>query len=120
MTAKTKKKITEREGFGTNEYVVYPAHGVGQITAIEEQEIALRPGHFVHCPPGVNHVFVGGDRGPCAILMIGHRPEPNELCYPVSELAGRFGASAEAETHEPRQAYGPMERVETSGTWPLS
>ena len=40
MTAKTKKKITEREGFGTNEYVVYPAHGVGQITAIEEQEIA--------------------------------------------------------------------------------
>ncbi len=40
MTSKTKNKQVEREGFGTNEYVVYPAHGVGQIVAIEEQEIA--------------------------------------------------------------------------------
>ena len=26
--------------FSTNEYVVYPAHGVGQIVSVEEQEIA--------------------------------------------------------------------------------
>jgi CarD family transcriptional regulator len=35
-----KKVLTQRQGFKTNEYVVYPAHGVGQILAIEEQEIA--------------------------------------------------------------------------------
>ena len=34
------KKIVQRQGFKTNEFIVYPAHGVGQITAIEEQEIA--------------------------------------------------------------------------------
>ena len=34
------KKTMQRAGFKTNEYVVYPAHGVGQITLIEEQEIA--------------------------------------------------------------------------------
>jgi len=34
------KKATQRQGFKTNEFIVYPAHGVGQITAIEEQEVA--------------------------------------------------------------------------------
>jgi CarD family transcriptional regulator len=38
MTAN--KKTTQRQGFKTNEFIVYPAHGVGQILAIEEQEIA--------------------------------------------------------------------------------
>jgi CarD family transcriptional regulator, regulator of rRNA transcription len=32
--------IRERQGFQVNEFVVYPAHGVGQILAIEQQEIA--------------------------------------------------------------------------------
>ena len=35
-----KKPSGQRHGFKTNEFVVYPAHGVGQIIAIEEQEIA--------------------------------------------------------------------------------
>jgi CarD family transcriptional regulator len=35
-----KKVVTHRQGFKANEFVVYPAHGVGQILAIEEQEIA--------------------------------------------------------------------------------
>lgn len=34
------KKTTQRQGFKTGEFIVYPAHGVGQIQAIEEQEIA--------------------------------------------------------------------------------
>ena len=34
------KKTTQRQGFKTNEFIVYPAHGVGQIVAIEEQEVA--------------------------------------------------------------------------------
>jgi CarD family transcriptional regulator len=35
-----KKKPQQRQGFRTNEYIVYPAHGVGRILSIEEQEIA--------------------------------------------------------------------------------
>ena len=36
----TTKKTVQRQGFKTGEFIVYPAHGVGQITAIEEQEVA--------------------------------------------------------------------------------
>ncbi len=35
-----KKPVSQRHGFKTNEFVVYPAHGVGRIVGIEEQEIA--------------------------------------------------------------------------------
>ena len=38
--AKTLKSAGQRQGFKLNEFVVYPAHGVGQIVAIEEQEVA--------------------------------------------------------------------------------
>ena len=34
------KKTALRDGFKPGEYIVYPAHGVGQVTAVEEQEIA--------------------------------------------------------------------------------
>ena len=39
MTTQQKKSST-RHGFKTGESIVYPAHGVGQIVAIEEQEVA--------------------------------------------------------------------------------
>lgn len=39
MTAQ-QKKSSQRQGFKTGESIVYPAHGVGQIVAIEEQEVA--------------------------------------------------------------------------------
>ena len=38
--AASKKPVNQRHGFKTNEYIVYPAHGVGRIVGIEEQEIA--------------------------------------------------------------------------------
>jgi CarD family transcriptional regulator len=38
--AKTLKSASQRQGFKLNEFVVYPAHGVGQIISIEEQEVA--------------------------------------------------------------------------------
>jgi CarD family transcriptional regulator len=38
---KVKAKMPRRKGeFGVRDYVVYPTHGVGRITAIEEQEVA--------------------------------------------------------------------------------
>src|SRR5215475_5963313 len=36
----TTKKTTQRQGFKIGEFVVYPAHGIGQIVSIDEQEIA--------------------------------------------------------------------------------
>ncbi len=39
-SALSKKPVSQRHGFKTNEHVVYPAHGVGKIIGIEEQEIA--------------------------------------------------------------------------------
>jgi CarD family transcriptional regulator len=33
-------RAIQRQGFKTSEFIVYPAHGVGQIVAIEEQEVA--------------------------------------------------------------------------------
>jgi len=40
ISGMTSKKATQRQGFKTSEFIVYPAHGVGQIVSIEEQEIA--------------------------------------------------------------------------------
>ena len=37
---KTMKNSSHRHGFKLNEFVVYPAHGVGQIVAVEDQEVA--------------------------------------------------------------------------------
>lgn len=36
----TKKKTTAKLPFSVNDHVVYPTHGVGQVTAIETQEIS--------------------------------------------------------------------------------
>jgi CarD family transcriptional regulator len=40
LMAAQKKPVNQRHGFKTNEFIVYPAHGVGRIVGIEEQEIA--------------------------------------------------------------------------------
>ena len=40
LMAAQKKPVSQRHGFKTNEFIVYPAHGVGRIVGIEEQEIA--------------------------------------------------------------------------------
>ncbi len=40
LLAAQKKPVSQRHGFKANEFIVYPAHGVGRIIGIEEQEIA--------------------------------------------------------------------------------
>jgi CarD family transcriptional regulator len=40
VSSEPKKPVASRHGFKTNEWIVYPAQGVGRIVAIEEQEIA--------------------------------------------------------------------------------
>jgi hypothetical protein len=44
------------------------------------------------------------------ILMAGARSKEEQLLYPVSELAARYGASAEEETPNPKQAYARFPR----------
>jgi uncharacterized cupin superfamily protein len=77
---------------------------------VEGEERLLRTWDFFHCPAGTEHVFVGAGDGPCAILMAGARSDDEQLLYPVSELAARYGASAEEETPDPAQAYARFER----------
>jgi uncharacterized cupin superfamily protein len=72
---------------------------------IEGEERLLLPWDFFHSPAGTEHIFVGAGDGPCVILMAGARSEPWQVLYPVSELAARYGASAEEETSEPDKAY---------------
>jgi uncharacterized cupin superfamily protein len=72
---------------------------------IEDEERMLRAWDFVHCPPGTHHIFVGAGERPCVVLMVGARSADEELHYPVSELAGRYGASAETETADFEQVY---------------
>ena len=72
---------------------------------VEGEERILRPWDFVHCPAGTEHIFVGTGDGPCAILMVGMRTEDEQIFYPVSELAARYGASARTETSDYKQAY---------------
>ena len=78
----------------------------GECTLIvEEEERRLRQWDYFHCPADTRHVFVGAGEGPCAILMIGARPEVERLLYPVSEVAAGYGASVATETEDPDEAY---------------
>jgi uncharacterized cupin superfamily protein len=72
---------------------------------VEGEERLLRPWDFFHSPAGTEHIFVGAGDGPCAILMVGARPQDWQVRFPVSELAARYGASAEEETTDPDHAY---------------
>lgn len=40
MAAKANRKSPRKQEFKTGEFIVYPSHGVGQITAVEVEEIA--------------------------------------------------------------------------------
>jgi uncharacterized cupin superfamily protein len=86
---------------------------------VEGEERRLRPWDFFHSPAGTEHIFVGAGDEPCVIFMAGGRVQPWQVRYPVSELAARYGASAEQETSDPRQAYVRFEpsRRERPSNW---
>jgi uncharacterized cupin superfamily protein len=80
---------------------------------VEQQERPLRKGDFVHLPSGTAHVLVGAGTEPAAVLMVGTRKDPEELLYEVSDAAARYGGSADRETPDAREAYGPNELNDT-------
>ena len=79
------------------------------IAIVEEQERPMRAGDFLYTPSGTAHVIVGAGDGPCSVLMVGTRKDPEELLYPVSPVAARHGASVEQETPDAEVAYGDEE-----------
>lgn len=89
---------------------------------VNGEERVLNAWDYVHCPPGVSHVFVGNEDDPCAVLMIGHRPEKHDLFYPESELARKYGAESPEPTPDPKVAYADVERpapMAENPDWPL-
>ena len=93
----------------------------GECTLIvEEEERQLRQWDYFHCPADTRHVIVGAGDGPCAILMIGARPD-ERIRYPVSEVAAKYGASAAKETGEPDEVYvdWPGEYQPMRPPWPV-
>jgi uncharacterized cupin superfamily protein len=84
---------------------------------VEGEERPLKQWDFVHCPPWARHVFVGAGDEPCAILMVGARPEQEELLYPIAEIARKHSAGVEQETSSGQEAYAPYSRS-TEGPYP--
>jgi uncharacterized cupin superfamily protein len=77
---------------------------------VNGEERPLRAWDFVHSPAGTEHVIVGAGDGLSIVLAVGARHEPERLRYPASELAAKYGASADRETTEPREAYARFNR----------
>ncbi len=82
----------------------------GCVLLVNGEERPLKAWDFVHSPAGTKHVIVGAGDGLSIVLAVGARHEPKRLRYPPSELATRHGASAEADTTEPREAYARFDR----------
>jgi uncharacterized cupin superfamily protein len=85
---------------------------------VEEQERELRQWDYFHCPAETRHVFVGAGSEPCAILMVGARPD-DPVHFPVSHVAEQHGASAAKQTNNPDEAYAtwPGEYLPTRLLW---
>jgi uncharacterized cupin superfamily protein len=79
---------------------------------VEGEERRLRAWDFFHSPPHTEHVFVGAGDGPCLILMVGARREPEEIIYSAAEVARRHDAAVERDTPDPREAYARFSRWE--------
>lgn len=75
---------------------------------VDGEERHLRTWDFVHCPPDVDHVFVGAGSTPCALLMLGARKDDEQIVYPVSDLALEHHAGVTTETTSPDTAYADV------------
>ena len=76
---------------------------------VNGEERPLQTWDFVHSPAGTEHVIVGAGDGRAIVLAVGKRPDEH-IHYPKSELAEKYGASAEADTPNPREAYARFDR----------
>jgi len=89
------------------DFLVLAGEGV---LLVNEEERPLRAWDFVHSPAGTEHVIVGAGSGLSVVLAVGARHETETLRYPLSELAAKYGASAEQETPDASEAYARFDR----------
>jgi uncharacterized cupin superfamily protein len=91
------------------------------IAIVDGEELPMKQWDVLHCPAGVDHVFVGAGDGPSAVLMIGSR-RLDEAHYPVNEVAAKYDASVEVATDDPAEAYAEWRKEPWEGIpspWPL-
>ena len=82
------------------------------VAIVEEEERLLGKGDLLYIPPGTAHVLVGAGDGPSTVLMAGTRKDPEDLLYPVSAAAARYGASVDRETTDEQEAYAGVEAAQ--------
>jgi uncharacterized cupin superfamily protein len=78
------------------------------VLLIEGEERPLRRWDFVHCPPGVAHMIVGGGETGCTVLALGARERSRTEewgRYAVDATAQRHGVGVERETSDVDEAY---------------
>ena len=80
------------------------------VLLVNGEERPLRTWDFVHSPAGTEHVIVGAGGTPSVVLAVGTRKETEQLHYPASELAAKYGASASEATADPGEAYARFDR----------
>ena len=74
------------------------------LLVVEGRERRLTTWDYFHCPPGTEHVIVGGGTGTSVVVAVGARGRGG-VVYRVSDVAARFGATVDRETRNPPEAY---------------
>jgi uncharacterized cupin superfamily protein len=77
------------------------------VLLVEGQERRMKAWDFFHCPADTDHVFVATGTEPCVAVAVGSRAS-DDVVYPESELAQRYGAGVQKETTDPKEAYEGM------------
>ena len=91
------------------------------IAIVEGEERRMRPGDYLHSPPGTAHITVGAGDGPCALVMVGTRSPDKRIEYLVEPAAARHGKSVAVATNSPREAYADRPPVTSAPSpWPLA
>jgi len=65
----------EHDHVSNNQEEVYAVIGGGGVLRVDGEEIPLRPGHFVYCPPAARRQMVAGEGG---LTWIGIGSVPDE------------------------------------------
>jgi uncharacterized cupin superfamily protein len=75
------------------------------VLIVEGEERAMGAWDFFHCPSRTPHTMVATGDEPALVIAVGARKERGSVRYPHDAAAARHGASAEADTASPAEAY---------------
>lgn len=75
------------------------------LAIVEGEERPLRQWDVFHAPAWTGHAFVGAGDGPCVLVQVGTRKDPEDILYQIDPAAQRHGVSAREETTSPKESY---------------